>query len=64
MQSERDKIVAWLRRQMPEDAVEWGLCQVLANEIAAGAHLRKPEPTIPASEWLKQPSVGYGKQGE
>lgn len=33
----------------------------IANRIERGEHLKRPEPTIPASEWAKVPSVGYGE---
>lgn len=49
--TERDKIVAWLRGQGPprSDAAYWAA--IFADSIEAGEHLRRPEPTIPASEW-------------
>lgn len=46
---ERAKVVAWLRREGHED---------LARSIEGGEHLKRPAPTIPASEWLKQSNVG------
>jgi catalase (peroxidase I) len=51
MMSEREKIVGWLR----QTGHHWA-----ADEIENGIHvLWKPEPTIPASEWVKTPSVGH-----
>lgn len=70
--SERDKIVAWVQREAARIAsfgrkdnvldVPWAVSLALrgvARSIENGEHLKRPEPTIPASEWVKTPSVGH-----
>lgn len=61
MSEEAEKIVAWLRAGCGwESTVNRRLLADVAAAIERGDHLVwKPEPTIPASEWTKQPNVGH-----
>lgn len=55
--TEREKIVAWLRSPEFNTGTNYGKC--IALKIENGEHmLYRPKPTIPASEWMKRPSVG------
>lgn len=67
--SEREKIVAWMRRE----AAEWdklpkrggtytasATLRDTANMIEAGEHLKRPEPTISASEWIPKSNLTRG----
>lgn len=75
---ERDRIVDWLRREGERWQAQVASYRAagnngpylgqpsygdIANRIEAGAHLKRPEPTIPVSEWIDKPSVGYGEKG-
>lgn len=73
---EREKIVAWLERDAEAREKLAAGCRDMtaryhnesramelrsvARRIQAGEHLKRPEPTIPATEWLPNPSVGHG----
>lgn len=72
--SERDKIVAFLRREAEEtenrsyDLVECegaimrqgaAYYHGIADRIENGDHLVKPKPTIPFAEWCDKPSCGH-----
>ncbi len=66
MTEEAQKIVAWLRNRGDELSGHLHShgrtreCIHIADAIERGDHLVwKPEPTIPASEWVKTPSVGH-----
>ena len=62
-----ERIVAWLRWMSQElddiGDVAWSDSDVYrraADAIERGEHLTwKPEPTIPASEWMGKPSVAH-----
>ena len=61
--TETEKIVAWLlaegEKWLPDHDMWWE-CGRLATAIERGDHLVWREtPTIPASEWVKTPSVGH-----
>lgn len=70
--SEREKIVAWLRREaehrwhMEELSDEVPVCppwitlKDVADAIEAGLHLKRSEPTIPASEWIPKSNLTHG----
>ena len=62
--SERDKIVAFIRREADwqlsmKDGHQAAALTLAADRIEAGEHLKKPAPTIPASEWVKVSNVGH-----
>lgn len=66
MTPEAEQIVAWLRRKAAvyrEMEDDWQAASDTADDIAdyieQGAHLKRPEPTIPFAEWVKKPSVGH-----
>lgn len=70
--SERERIVAWLRREAAnignrglfdmdddtEDAAARDALVVAALRIERGEHMERPEPTIPFEDWRDVPSVG------
>ena len=57
--TERQKIIAWLRRQAADfgGGADAAAYQDAADAIEEGEHLRKPEPTIPSDKWVKEPSA-------
>lgn len=59
---ERDKIVAWLRRQAEPLSIVGDKRHILlrvADDIENFEHLKRPEPTIPFEVWKDKPSVGH-----
>lgn len=60
--SEREKIVVWLRHQRDLDIGEFAdgwnrAIEILTDRIDAGEHLKRPEPTVPASEWIPKSNL-------
>ena len=50
--------VAREMRDKPEAPAVMGALDAAATLIEQGAHLKRPSPTISASEWVRTPSVG------
>lgn len=62
--TERDKIVAWLKREGHRPIVPGSLrgpeaLLMAAVAIERGDHMIRPEPTIPAETWMKISNLGH-----